>query len=201
MKDDMFHRQKHYPPDLEFDDGLDDEQLFEEAMSEVRPLDSRVELWSGKEGLEPRRAGAAQDKEIVSPRDILRQFLEKEGVEGCHRAGYVEGSSHQSSEFLLRRLRAGEFSVRAELDLHGLSQRKAPDEIERFLRTCSRRNVTCVRIIHGKGKNSQNHVPVLKRQVPRWLSRRRISRYVVAYASARPVDGGLGAIYVLLRKA
>jgi DNA-nicking Smr family endonuclease len=38
----------------------------------------------------------------------------------------------------------------------------------------------------------------MKREVTRWLSSRRLSRTVVAFASARWNDGGSGAVYVLL---
>jgi DNA-nicking Smr family endonuclease len=43
-------------------------------------------------------------------------------------------------------------------------------------------------------------VPVLKNALVGWLSHGRLSRFVLAFCSARPVDGGAGAIYVLLRR-
>jgi DNA-nicking Smr family endonuclease len=52
-----------------------------------------------------------------------------------------------------------------------------------------------VRIIHGKGRRSDQQGPVLKPAVAAWLRRR---NEVLAYCSARPVDGGSGALYVLL---
>jgi len=90
--------------------------------------------------------------------------------------------------------------VQAELDLHGLNQKEAVEQLESFIGKCCRSGYSCVRIIHGKGKNSPKDVPILKNRVQRWLSRRGASRFVVAYTSARPVDGGGGALYVLLRK-
>ena len=58
----------------------------------------------------------------------------------------------------------------------------------------------CVLIIHGRGLNSKDQIPVLKERVRTWLARGRISRQVLAFASARPCDGGTGALYVLLRR-
>jgi DNA-nicking Smr family endonuclease len=55
-----------------------------------------------------------------------------------------------------------------------------------------------VRIIHGKGLRSGPSGPVIKRRIGRWLRRR---NEVLAYCSARPVDGGTGAIYLLLGSA
>ena len=115
---------------------------------------------------------------------------------GCR---FHRGGGHQWNQSLLKKLRKGAFSVQAELDLHGLSRKDARLELEGFIEECRRHSRTCVRIVHGKGNHSRDGVPVLKGLVQRWLSHRRLSRQLVAYALARPVDGGAGAIYVLLR--
>jgi DNA-nicking Smr family endonuclease len=52
-----------------------------------------------------------------------------------------------------------------------------------------------VRIVHGKGLRSGHRGPVLKAAVNAVLRR---TGAVLAYVSARPVDGGTGAVYVLL---
>jgi DNA-nicking Smr family endonuclease len=54
-------------------------------------------------------------------------------------------------------------------------------------------------VIHGRGTHSETEPSLMKREVTRWLSSRRLSRTVVAFASARWKDGGSGAVYVLLR--
>jgi DNA-nicking Smr family endonuclease len=56
-----------------------------------------------------------------------------------------------------------------------------------------------VRVIHGRGTHSETEPSLMKREVTRWLSSKRLSRTVVAFASARWKDGGSGAVYVLLR--
>jgi DNA-nicking Smr family endonuclease len=53
-----------------------------------------------------------------------------------------------------------------------------------------------VRIIHGKGLGSKNREPVLKYKVRAWLTQR---EEILAYCEARPVDGGSGAMTVLLK--
>ena len=60
-----------------------------------------------------------------------------------------------------------------------------------------RRDITCVRIVHGKGLRSGSAGPVLKRMTDRVLRRR---DDVLAFASARPAQGGTGATVVLLRR-
>ena len=197
MKDETTFFYKCNPPILEFSGHISDEELFRKAMARVRPLEKRVKERSGTAAVARK---LARPGKIILPRDLLREYLQNGKVEGFERAGYLEGGPREWDRVLLRKLREGEFSVRAELDLHGFSKREAFGELEQFLRQCSRAGVTCVRVIHGKGNNSRNHIPVLKRHIPRWFSTKRLSRYLVAYASARPMDGGLGAIYVLLRR-
>jgi len=95
----------------------------------------------------------------------------------------------------LRKLRRGEWVTQAELDLHGLTRVDAKLELARFLFECQRRDVRCARIIHGKGLGSLNREPILRRHVRHWLMQR---DEILAFAHARPVDGGSGALVVLL---
>lgn len=99
---------------------------------------------------------------------------------------------------VLRQLRRGGFRLDAELDLHGLNRDKARAAVALFFIECRDRDHRCVRIIHGKGHGSPNSGPVLKRELDGWL---RKLRDVLAFCSARPQDGGSGALYVLLRRA
>ncbi|MGC1953840.1 MAG: Smr/MutS family protein [Gammaproteobacteria bacterium] len=98
---------------------------------------------------------------------------------------------------LLRKLRRGHFSVGAELDLHGMTVPVAQVELTVFLKRARARGVRCVRIIHGKGLRSRQGRPILKLSLDRWL---RVRDEVIAFSSARPVDGGTGAVYVLLKR-
>jgi DNA-nicking Smr family endonuclease len=96
----------------------------------------------------------------------------------------------------MRKLRRGQFSVQAELDLHGFALDDAKSALAAFIDHCTSRGMGCVRIIHGKGHRSPGKTPVLKPNVANWLSR---WDAVNAFATARPVDGGTGALYVLLK--
>lgn len=98
---------------------------------------------------------------------------------------------------VLRKLRRGQFAIGAELDLHGQTASEARISLTEFIKTCRVRDIRCVRIIHGKGHRSFNKLPVLKNKVATWLRQR---DEVLAYCSARPVDGGTGAVYVVLKR-
>lgn len=148
----------------------------------------------------PRRKPSWSDKATEGVR-LLQDFVRgRTPFEWTFHPGYQEGGPQSGNYRLLKKLRRGDFSVQAQLDLHGLNQADALVALETFLNDCSRQNLNCVRIIHGKGKNSANNKSVLKEQLPKWLSLRRIARLIVAYTSAPPTDGGVGATYVLLRK-
>lgn len=97
---------------------------------------------------------------------------------------------------VVRRLRRGLIPIEDELDLHGLSQTAARYQLAEFLTYSRNAGRRCVRIIHGKGYRSGARGPVLKTAVDLWL-RRHLD--VMAFTSARAIDGGTGAVYVLLR--
>ncbi len=99
---------------------------------------------------------------------------------------------------LLHDLRRGYLEVGWVLDLHGLTVSHAQATLEHFFRDCQRRNIRCVRIIHGKGLRSEGRQPVLKQKLNLWLRER---NDVLAFCSATQRDGGTGAVYVLLRAA
>jgi DNA-nicking Smr family endonuclease len=97
---------------------------------------------------------------------------------------------------VMRRLRRGLYPAEDELDLHGMNQAAARDQLADFIVRSRDSGRRCVRIIHGKGYRSGARGPVLKTAVNLWL-RRHID--VMAFTSARAIDGGTGAVYVLLR--
>jgi DNA-nicking Smr family endonuclease len=66
-----------------------------------------------------------------------------------------------------------------------------------FLAEALQHGARVVRVIHGKGLRSGNRGPVLKLVASEYL--RRVGT-VMAFASAREVDGGSGAILVLLAR-
>ncbi len=98
---------------------------------------------------------------------------------------------------LLRKLRRGQISIGAELDLHGMTSREARQALLVFISECKRQNIRCVKIVHGKGKGSVSRRPVLKNRINNWLPQ---LDDILAFCSARVEDGGVGAVYVLLKR-
>ena len=98
----------------------------------------------------------------------------------------------------LRKLRRGGWVIKGELDLHGHTGDEARIALAAFLNRCMKDDRRCVRIIHGKGLGSKNRLPVLKNKVRHWLMQR---DDVLAFCQARAVDGGAGAVIVLLKSS
>lgn len=113
---------------------------------------------------------------------------------------FIEGASPGMDRNLMRALRRGDFSLQGRLDLHGMTQAEAKTAVDRFLTDSRRAKRRCVLIVHGKGLNSKDQLPVLKEAVRTWLSQKHVGKQVLAFATARPQDGGAGAVYVLLRR-
>lgn len=170
----------------------EDTKLFREQVGEVRPLDQTV--------IEPRRPRPRpvprkrlEDQQQVL-QDMLSDTFEPADVEtGEELLFFRPGLQHG----LIRKLRRGQFSVRAELDLHGMTVATAREALTQFLSNCRDDNQRCVRIIHGKGNGSSHRGPVLKNMVNRWLQQR---DEVLGFCSALPAHGGTGAVYVLLKR-
>ena len=176
-------------------EDMPDDQLFDFAMRGVKSLGwSAVPLHN-----RPPTEIQAQDDEQDALR-ALEEFVRNGNVEIEQTAEYIEGSVHPQGRLYLDDLRSGRFSVQAFVDLHGLNLQEARFVLDEFLLESVRAGFTCVRVIHGRGRHSHKHHPVLKENIQRWLCTRRLGRHVIAYTSARRCDGGGGAVYVLLRK-
>ncbi|MCP5418902.1 MAG: Smr/MutS family protein [Gammaproteobacteria bacterium] len=170
----------------------EDSQLFRQQVGPVKRLrHDRAEPFRAKPAPVPLSTQADERQVLI---DMVSNYFEPADLDTgdelyFSRAGLQHG--------VLRKLRRGQFRVSATLDLHGMTVAVARQAFLAFLHDCRRNSMTCVRIIHGKGKGSHHKGPVLKSKVNHWLRQR---EEVLAFCSARPVDGGTGAVYVLLKR-
>jgi DNA-nicking Smr family endonuclease len=169
-----------------------DSQLFRKAMDGVDPIDQdKIDPYR-----EPRKPRAYQshrdEKEVMN--SLLSFDQEDIAVQSGEALSFARpGLQHT----VLKKLRKGGFAIEAELDLHGQTVAEAAESLTRFISYCRQDRKRCVRIIHGKGQGSPDKIPVLKTKVNTWL---RQKDEVLAFCSALQVDGGAGAVYVLLKK-
>jgi len=171
----------------------DDIRLFREAIGPVRELKAVTQPPPAPRP-EP-RAHMFEADEAAVPGELLEQVFDPAVMEIGEELSYLrEGYPPR----LLRQLKRGQFSVQDEMDLHQMNVAAAQASIADFLADAHRRGLRCLRIVHGKGLRSKAAGPVLKVLTDRLLRRR---DDVVAFASARPAQGGTGAVIVLLKNA
>jgi len=173
----------------------EEHSLLEEELADVRPLNVKKTA--------PRKNGPRAIPLQSGNQDakLLEDFISgKTYFDWSLHPGYQQGGPQEHNSRLIHRLKKGEYTIQAHLDLHGLTQIEALEAMESFLIDAINKQLSCVRIVHGKGNNSTGQQGVLKQKVPQWLQMKRLSRYIVAFTSASPKDGGIGATYVLLRK-
>lgn len=173
----------------------EDTRAFREAVRGVQPLRQTPRVNPRASKRPPPRArfqradrtAVLEESLVLSAADLDVEFGDELMF---RRVGVQDG--------VMRKLRRGQYRVESELDLHGLIVDEARAVLRSFLAHAIARHHRCVRIVHGKGLGSGPRGPVLKKAVNLIL---RKNAAVVAFCSARPVDGGTGAMYVLISDA
>ena len=170
----------------------DNSNPFEEAMKGVKPITqpNRVQHHKNKPSTRPIKS--LQDEQQV----LMDMLSEPDDLTSIATGDELFFARSGLQHKVLKRLKRGELSIQAELDLHRLNKLEAREEIVAFLHHCAQNNFKQVRIVHGKGHGSVGKIPVLKTLVNHWLQQR---DEVLAFSSCRPCDGGTGAIYLLLK--
>ncbi len=177
----------------------DEEHLFARAMDGVvrLPVAARARVGQPPPASQPRPLVSEEAEAFATLSDLVTGAAD---FDISDTREYIEGAIVGLDPRLLRRLRRGDFAWQAHLDLHRLTAEPARAAVDNFLAAAGRTGHRCVLIVHGRGLNSKDHVPVLKERLKTWLARGRAARLVLAFTSARPSDGGAGALYVLLRR-
>lgn len=173
-------------------------RLFQDAMADVIPLAARKEA----EPIQHRCSCQRPDYEDpdAEAMEKLRRLVETgEGFAIRHTAEYVQGGPEWIPPELFRRIHGGHFSIEAHVDLHGLNLAAAREDFNEFMRSAIVSGKRTVLVVHGRGRCSPGP-PVIKRHVFDWLTRGAWKRWVIAFTSARPCDGGTGATVILLRR-
>jgi DNA-nicking Smr family endonuclease len=166
--------------------------VFAQAMQGVQPLAAAARVVQAPPAPQPvprqrRRDDAAVLQESLSDEFDASTLLSVDGLLSFTRPGIGSDVAH--------RLRHGDWAVQAQLDLHGLRRDEARAALSAFLHQAQQGGLRCVRVVHGKGLGSPGGVPVLKDKVHGWLIQK---NEVLAFAQAKPTQGGAGALLVLL---
>lgn len=172
--------------------SAEERDLFRDAVGEVKPVATDKQQLVRKKPPAIPRSRERDERSVME--ELLSDFSENDLLEtGEHLSWTCPGVQRS----VLKNLKSGKYARQATLDLHGFTKEESRIVMRQFLHDVVEDQLTCVSIIHGKGRKHSGMPPVLKPAVATWLSRH---KHILAFCSAREVDGGTGAVYVLLRK-
>ncbi len=174
--------------------GKQDNPSFAELLDNVKPLNHDHQNQAAHDSPKPSptpKETIKDEKRVMQ--ESLEVSLELEDLQPGDSLSFCRAGIQKN---VFRKLKKGQYSISAELDLHGHTRFEAQEELARFISFAREENHRCIRIIHGKGYGSNNKGPIIKPLVNKWLRQR---NEILAFCSARPCDGGTGAVYVLLK--
>ncbi|RZL89765.1 MAG: DNA mismatch repair protein MutS [Variovorax sp.] len=174
---------------------LSEQDLFTRAIGATQPLRRKAAVPLAPEPPAPIPVQQQLDEQRVLRESLSDEFdvttlLDADDAMSFRRPGI--------NTDVTRKLRAGEWSIQRQIDLHGLRSDEARDALGAFIREAYKQGLRCVRVVHGKGLGSPGRQPVLKAKVQRWLIQK---NETLAFVQARPAEGGAGALLVLLAPA
>ncbi|MCW8107565.1 DNA endonuclease SmrA [Alteromonas ponticola] len=173
-----------------------DDLSFFEAFSDVKPLpaDDKINLHSPKNSLAQKANKLAHNKDrkpaFVNP-------LSLEAVVPVSPDDFISFQQPGIQDGVFKNLRLGKYALEHRLSLKGLTLNQSRDVLYQTVLKCHEQGMRAILIQHGKGEQSQPFPGLKKSYLNRWL---RELDEVIAFHTAQPMHGGLGATYALLKK-
>jgi DNA-nicking Smr family endonuclease len=165
----------------------EDRALFRKAVRGVKPL-------TGTKTRVPPSIPIPKQKKITIAEEIPSDsFSDHEYLDAVDSEDKIFFSQPGTAPQTIRLLKRGAYAIEAVLDLHGKIIDEARIALHEFILECQAQDIRYVLIVHGKGHGKK---PILKNKVNHWL---REASSVLAFSSAKPRDGGNGALYVYLK--
>ena len=171
-----------------------EQELFSRAIGLTQPLRAHGRVVHAPQPAPPEPRQRQRDEQNVLRESISDEF---DASTLLHVDEHLSFRRPGIGPDVAARLRRGHWAVQGQIDLHGLRTDEAREALGQFLQGARRAGWRCVRVVHGKGLGSPGKTPVLKGKVHGWLVQR---QDVLAFVQARPLDGGAGALLVLLER-
>ncbi|MDR2387941.1 MAG: Smr/MutS family protein [Deltaproteobacteria bacterium] len=180
-------------------DEFDDQRYFLEAMEGVVPI-------SGKKLVTPKPLPAdswslpsQQDEDNAVVQDLIDLINGKIDFDFSATDELLEARASDLAPSVMEQLKKGLIPVQDHLDVHGYSLPQAEDAINTFIMRSVYYGRKCVLLVHGRGHRSPDGIPIIKRNLEHLLLRGPVKKHILAFTTAKPIDGGSGASYILLR--
>ena len=183
-------------------------------MSHEDETDSFASLMQGEDvaPLEPKHKRAKDKKQPIDPKSQQQRrdaaegktedsqdpnFLTLGEVEQVQPLQHVEWRMDGVQHGVFSKLQKGGYPLENSLDLHRHTVKEARQKVFQFLQLVQAKDQRCVIIATGKGEYSKTPGR-LKSYTTAWLQ---AHPEVLAFSSAQKHHGGVGAMYVLVRKS
>jgi DNA-nicking Smr family endonuclease len=168
-----------------------DKKLFDEAMKGVKPLRTSNKITPKKKQTTARTHSHQKPNRPEPVHTALSDPWDISHIqaETCLNYGKTRVQPKQ-----FKALKQGQIRPEARLDLHGFHVEEAGITLTQFIQHTHAQKMRCVLVIHGKGGRF-HEPPILKAHVNHWLKQ---LPQVLAFHSAKPRDGGFGAVYILM---
>jgi len=173
-----------------------DKLSFLDEMQDVKPLTqaNKVQLHNKpQETLAQKLKREALEKQVA----LDDNGLSVEYVSPVDPHDFITYKQDGIQDGVYKNLRLGKYEIDTRLTLKHLKFDDARLTIYSTLQECHERGIRCVLIDHGIGLNSKPFPAFMKSYVNQWL---REMNMVIAFHTALKQHGGLGAVYVLLKK-
>jgi DNA-nicking Smr family endonuclease len=174
----------------------DDIDAFLQEMKGVKPIKAKKKVELAK----PKVQGPSlihRRQMAVKVEQGSNNHLTEEIIDLVHPLDVLEYRSDGVSLGVFRNLKRGQYPIDARLDLHQKKMKQAREEVFQFIQDCQKYDIRSAIILHGKGELSEPKA-FLKSCTNTWLKQ---IPEVIAFHSAQKFHGGVGALYVLIKKS
>jgi DNA-nicking Smr family endonuclease len=174
----------------------EDFKAFQEEMKGVKPIKVTKKV-DGAKNKVPEPSLIHRRQMAVKIEQGSSNHLTEEIIDLVHPLDVLEFRSDGVSIGVFRNLKRGQYQIDARLDLHRKKMTQAREEVFQFIKDCQKYDIRSAIILHGKGELSEPKA-FLKSCVNTWLKQ---IPEVIAFHSAQKHSGGVGALYVLIKKS
>ena len=166
-------------------DSEEDQALFRQLMAGTRKIKQDTIVHRPQR----KKISEVPVKRLIQEQADASHYFSDEFQPLLNTEGPVKYVRPDVSHFEAKKLRRGDYSPELFLDLHGLTQLQAKQELGALIAACRREHVFCACVMHGHGKH------ILKQQTPLWLAQH---PHVMAFHQAPKEYGGDAALLVLI---
>ena len=168
---------------------------FLSAMGDVKPLASADTVTTHS----PRRAIEAKQKRASVRESLARKRapFSMEGVVPVRPDDYLVHQQPGIQDGVFKNVRMGKYPIDQQIDLKGLTLDQSAEALYQKISAAHEKGDRMLVVRHGMGEQSKPFPALKKSYVKHWLLQ---LEQVIAFHTAQPTHGGLGATYVLLKK-